>query len=709
MYYRINIIRFLMLLLITIIGMQGITAQELEERDQEAIKRQAKFLVEEFQKLLINLSNENNTEADIEKIIFNNIKGDKIFWNEDITIEDDLNPKFIDYENPIDKRVEDYLKDFDIYYTKGPTSTIQFDSLSVSEVMKSEEDFWFVKVIYLSRFLNRHKDFLVPYPSRKRVAEIRAEPKEVGFNTYILSVRYYDEEDTTEYGEFDFLPEVIEEKFQVLQDQANEWLSRGAYAKSIDLLKEAYLLKGTPLVDQTIRSLEDRISNIETRRQYFDIDGYNEYLENNKDEDAYVGRGLLYMENKDYPAAIADFEKAIEINPKLLDAYIYRSEAMREMGNFFSAAQSLEEAQQLDPSNLDLAYEVAYIWHLQGNYLNEIDVLSQAIAQFPEEPKLYELRSRARLGLRNYRSTAEDLQVLTYLEQDSAIYWYQLGNVFLLQQDTLSADSVFTIADSLNERLDRKITRLTARYIGRAKRAFQEERYMHAIDTLNEIVLLDPSNLDAYLLRGKACVESGFTTFAITDLTEVLSREENAEAYLYRGRAALKLNNINEAKSDLRAAITTDRYLCDTYMLLGEIHVAEDEYEDAVNRFNQGLMCRPNQPKRHLQLAKLHYDHEAYSAAETSARKAIALKEDMPEAYLVLGRAQIKQNKYREAIQQYENVVKYDEFNPEAYIKLAEFYETYYGMNKRAEKYRARAEELQATIPVVRGEEEKEE
>ncbi len=677
------------------------TPDSLNIRDRESIKRQAKFVVEEFQKLLINLSNKNNSVSDIEKIIYNNIEGDKIFWNADITVEDDLNPKFTDYQQPLDKRVEDYLKDFDIYYTKGANSTIEFDSLRVSNVEKSKDGYWFVKIVYSSRFLNRHKDFLVPYPTRKRLAEVRAEKRDVGFEVYILSVRYFDPMDSTEYGEFDFLPEVIEEKFSNLQEEANFWLSRGKYEQALDLLRDAYALKSNSLVEQTIRGLEDKISAIETRRQYFDIEGYNEFIQKYEDPDAYVGRGLLYMQNKDYAAAISDFDKAVELNPQLLEAYTLRGEAMIGLGNYFSAAESYEEALVLDPSNLELTYTVAKMWHLQGNYLNEIEVLSKSINQFPEESKLYELRSRARFGLRNYRSTAEDIQVLTYLSGDSALFWYQLGNIYLLQQDTMASDSVMAIADSINSRVDRQALRLTASYFARAKLAFEDGRYNQAIDTLNELILLQPDHLDAYLLRGKACLESGFTTFAVYDLTEVLSKEENAEAYLYRGRAALALKNANEAKSDLEAAINTDRYLCDAYMILGEILVEEDNYKEAVTRYNQGLLCEPNQPEKHYQLAQLHFKHEAYEDAEKSAGRAINLKQDLADAHLLLGRSQVKQNNFREAIQHYENFIKYDEFNPKAFMQLAEFYETYYGMDKRAKKYREKAEELKATsVPV---------
>jgi len=683
---------------------QVVIAQTLNERSEQTIKRQGKFLVEEFQKLLINLSNINNSEADIEKIIYNNTKGDKIFWDENITIEDDINPKFTQYENPLDKRIEDYLNDFDIYYTKSATGTIEFDSLLVSDVLRSDEGYWYVKVLYQSRFLNKHRDFLIPYPKRRRVAEIRADEKSVGWNSYISSIRFWDDTDTTTYQEFDFLPEVIEEKFDQLEAEAAFWLNRGAYEKTLEVYQQAYALKpnNSELV-QKIEDLEDKVGNISTRERYFDISDYTEYLESNpKDADGYMGRGKEYMENGDYAASVADFNRAIKYNPNLLDAYIQKGNAFVNMATYASAAESYEEAQRLNPDNLELVMEVARLWHLAGNFRKEAEVLTEAIVQFPEEARLYQARMYAQFALRDYKATSEDLQILTFLRQDSALYWYQLGQVYALLESNADADSCFQVADSLNSVIQAKAKGMERAYYTKAAQEFERENYIQCADQINRLLLLNPKNTDAYLLRGKAYIEEDMYRDALIDLSTVIATTEDAEAYLYRGRAALALGNLDDAKTDLLAAVRTNPELCKTYNELAEIHLQENENQEAIQRYTDGLGCKYQQPDVHQKLAELYMQQSSFQKAENSAFNAInLLKNDKPldrkalsQGYLLLGKIQVKLDKYREAIDQYQNVVKYDEFNPEAYRAIGEFYQKYYGESK-GQKYLEKAEELE--------------
>lgn len=672
---------------------QFAVGQVLDKRDENAIQRQAKFLVEEYQKLLVNLSNENNSIADVEKIIFNNIYGDRIFWSERVNIEDDLDPRFTEYNFPEDKSIEVYLKDFDIYYKKRSIGTIVFDNLRVSDVQRSVEGYWFVKVLFRSRFFNTHKDIPIPYPTRLRVAEVRAERADVGWTSYIMSMSYYNETaDRDEYREFDFLPEVIQAKFQQLRNDSYQWIAKGEYQKARELLENAYSLKPNEEVAASLRSIKEQLSGIETREQYFSVDAYSDFIKANpQNADPYLGRGRKYLEGDQYQSAAKDFAKAIRIKPNYLKAHLFRGEAYLQMGKEDSALISLEKALDISSQDIALSLKIARLYYSLGRYPESRTILDEAVSQFPEIPQLYKLRSRVNFAVRQLAATTEDLQVLAYLEKDSLQNVMAIGRTYELMGQTDKADSCFFFIREKEPSFFTNELRVSTSLLKRAEKLYKEGAYTRAIHLVNERILISGIEPVDLLLRGKACFDAGMPTFALEDFTSLLLAEESAEAYYLRALAAQRLGNVVGAKTDLSEAIERDPYLCDAYLLLAKTYEDENDYGQAVSHYKQALKCKPNQPQYHLELAKLHFRNEAYDQAESSAEDALIFDPQQAEAYLIIGRSQIQLDRYREAERQYLKFLKFGIDDPEVYLELAEFYEKYYGLEKRAEKFRKKA------------------
>ena len=668
-------------------------AQGLSERDEQAIQRQAKFIVEEYQKLLVNLSNQSNTASIVEKIIYNNIYGDRIFWNERVTIEDDLDPGFTNYRFPQDKSVEDYLNDFDIYYKKRYIGTIEFDNLKVTGVQRSVEDYWFVKVSFQSRFLNQHKDIPLPYPVRNRVAEIRAEPKDVGWNTYIMSVSYYDRyQDNDIYKEFDFLPEVIQANFQKLRQDSYVWISRGEYGRALNLLERAYALNPNQEVEASLRSMKEQLAGIKTRNQYFSVDSYTDFIKANPAiADPYLGRGKKYLQQGNYQEALGDFNKALDIKPNYLQAHLFKAETHLKVSQTDSAMNSYETALKITPEDIPLNIRVAQLYYMQGRYPAMRVVLDKAIARAPEVSRLYSLRSKLNFAVRRYESSIEDLRVLTYLEKDSVKFLQSLGSTYKLLNRTIQADSCFALVKQNAPAYANSLRRESQKMYDQANRLFQDEQFIESVHALNDRIMLSGLMPMDLLLRGKASLQAGFTTFALEDFSDLLLFDESAQVYYLRALAAQKLGNMTGAKSDLNEAITRDEYLCDAYLLLAKIFDEENDYAQAVSFYKQALRCKPNQPQYHLDLAQLHYKNESFEDAESSARDALIFDPQFASAYLLIGRSQIQLERFRDAELQYLKFLKFGQENDEVYLELADFYEKYYGMTKRAEKYRKKA------------------
>ncbi len=101
----------------------------------------------------------------------------------------------------------------------------------------------------------------------------------------------------------------------------------------------------------------------------------------------YVNRALAHHGHsrrdgpKELDYALADFDKAIALDPKHVNALIYRGETHRQMGNYDKALADLNAAIAIDPKSADAYYA-------RGGTYSITDKRSQAIADYTMAIKL---------------------------------------------------------------------------------------------------------------------------------------------------------------------------------------------------------------------------------------------------------------------------------------------------------------------------------
>ncbi len=82
------------------------------------------------------------------------------------------------------------------------------------------------------------------------------------------------------------------------------------------------------------------------------IADYNKAVElNPKEPTIYFSRALAHFNNKSFNPAIADFDKVIELDPKEAMAYFKRGAALEKVGNFEKALSDYQKAVELDADN----------------------------------------------------------------------------------------------------------------------------------------------------------------------------------------------------------------------------------------------------------------------------------------------------------------------------------------------------------------------
>ena len=89
---------------------------------------------------------------------------------------------------------------------------------------------------------------------------------------------------------------------------------------------------------------------------------------NHKFAMAYIDRGIAYVGKREYGRAIADFNKAIEINPRLPGFYLSRGIVYSYKGEYDKAISDFDKAIDLNPKEAMFYRSRGAAWHYKGDY-----------------------------------------------------------------------------------------------------------------------------------------------------------------------------------------------------------------------------------------------------------------------------------------------------------------------------------------------------
>jgi tetratricopeptide (TPR) repeat protein len=253
------------------------------------------------------------------------------------------------------------------------------------------------------------------------------------------------------------------------------------------------------------------------------------------------------LNRQDFKGAIADYDQAIRLNPKLAVAYNGRGNARYELRDKQGAIADLEQAIRLDPK-LAMAYNNrGGVRNELGDHRNAIADFDQAIRLDPNFALAYNNRGGARNELGDHRNAIADLDQAIRLDPK--------------------------LASSYNNR-------------GFARNALGDKR--GAIADFDQAIRLDSKHASAYNYRGKARYELGDKQGAIMDFEQVIRLDPKyASAYANRGGMRYLLGNKQGAITDLDQAIRLDPKSAEPYNTRGQVRNELGDKQGAVSDFQQ--------------------------------------------------------------------------------------------------------------------------
>ncbi|UZQ55134.1 tetratricopeptide repeat protein [Trichothermofontia sichuanensis B231] len=267
------------------------------------------------------------------------------------------------------------------------------------------------------------------------------------------------------------------------------------------------------------------------------------------DDVAYNNHGLVRYDQGDKQGAIADFSKAVELNPRNATAYCNRGIAHADLGDKRSALSDFDTALTIDP-NLAIAYNHrGLVYSDLGDKRQAIADYSEAIRIQPDYTTAYFNRGAARSKIGDFQGAIADYSEAIRLKPDYATAYFNRG--FAYQQ---IGDKAAALADY--DQALQADPQFAAAYNNRGFVRYEMGDTTGAIADFDRALRLNPDFTNAYNNRGVVYSRLHDYEAAIADFDRAIAISPTfANAYHNRGLARSKLGDTAGAIKDLQAAV----------------------------------------------------------------------------------------------------------------------------------------------------------
>ncbi len=264
---------------------------------------------------------------------------------------------------------------------------------------------------------------------------------------------------------------------------------------------------------------------------------------------AYINRGNSYGRKSEFSQAMADYDKAIELNPKAADAYSGRAAIFSDRGEYDRAITDFDKAIALRPKYASIYSGRAAAYAARGDYDSAIADYDKALKLDSKSVRTHYGRGLAFAGKGDDDSAIAAYKMAIGLDPKRAIGSNELGAAYIRKGDLDSAIAAFDKAINVN-------AGNAEAYGNRGLAYLKRGDHEHSIADLDKAISLDPKNPSTYYHRGFAYDNKGDHGRAIADYDSAISLDPKyGLAYYNRGEAYGKKGQVDRALADLRQAI----------------------------------------------------------------------------------------------------------------------------------------------------------
>lgn len=317
---------------------------------------------------------------------------------------------------------------------------------------------------------------------------------------------------------------------------------------------------------------------------------------------AYVGRAIAYYYLGNYDQTIADCSIA-PTAPVCAEAYSRRACTYLQGEKYNEAIADCDRALELNPTAC-LAYKVRAVAYLKmWQWDKAVAEYTKAIECQPNDVTAYTGRAIANFMARQYKAVIADCNVAIKLSPEDAKLYYLRG----LARSKPAWYSISEEALKESAADFREAIRLNPECIAAYKTAAEVLGCVYGSEFLNKGLELSPEDEELYELRiscntiGAGAPGAGYSQ-AIADLTKLIEfHPDDPKRYINRGAIyMLGLNDYGRAAADFSQAIKLNPSEASAYSFRAAAYMSLSRYRAAIDDCNKAIELNPMDPSTYL-------------------------------------------------------------------------------------------------------------
>jgi tetratricopeptide (TPR) repeat protein len=324
---------------------------------------------------------------------------------------------------------------------------------------------------------------------------------------------------------------------------------------------------------------------------------------------AYIDRGLVYLNDGKYEEAINDFTEAHELDPKNAWSLANRALAYTWKRDFKSAEKDLLDVAAIDPENFVALRARGLIAEFRGDFAGALATYDKIIAKDSDDNwvRLRRISLRMQQGKRD--EALRDVNAVIATDPQNVSALGKRAYILADKEDWAAAEkdlAAALTADPANS--DALATKAVI--------AMHRKDYDAAAGFLSKALDGDPDNYVARALQGQLLKRDGGDKAAVKAFDEAVARSpDDTFALLGRALANIEAKDFDAAEKDIARVLELKPSDPLGMQAQGELELARGSYKAAVETFSRGLGVFPGNGRMLSQRAQAYHRLGEYDLA----------------------------------------------------------------------------------------------
>ena len=213
------------------------------------------------------------------------------------------------------------------------------------------------------------------------------------------------------------------------------------------------------------------------------------------------------------------------------------------------------------------------------------------------------------------------------------------------------------------------------RLMNKAEKESDQDDIEEAIDTLEEIIRLDPNIVDAHVMLGNLFTKRNLHQQAVAAYQKAIDLNPDYDLPKINLAIAYKeWEKYQEAISILEEVVSKQPRNSRANFHLGDVYRRQGMYDDALRYYKQGIEYDPNSATLNAELGLCYYYQGMLGKAEQNLQQALERNPNIYTAHFALALIYEKKGNFDSAIEEYKKEIENNPQGFKAYFNLGRIY-----------------------------------